>query len=144
MTTDEILTMLTTPKPKRQPKSPEIIPENYAVTKNGKRSAWTLEELDGKPVSGKGHPGYFKHKKIDGDKFIEASNAYLNIKGVNQQMAAKMCGLSVPTFTKYMNIFLTDGRLDGEYFLDGRAVVFDTAPRNYAQTNDGILQIISR
>ena len=138
MTNDEIIDALSnlgrTPKDDR---------DNYVTLSDGGKSAWTKEQLDGKPVSGVGHPGYFTGKKLNREKFTKALNAYLGGTGVTQAQAAKMAGLSCPTFMKYANMLYTDGRLDGSHFKDNIGVeVIDND--EYRSSNDYILDRIMR
>ena len=121
---------------------PEVFPENRALKRDGTPSKFTIEELNGRPLHGKGHPGYYDGKKYDGAKFIEGANAYLNTRGVNQIKAAKIAGMSTPTFVKYMNKLLIDGRLDGSIFLDGKAVEFDMSDNSHS--NESVWNRITR
>lgn len=100
MTNDEILnSVLNPPKPKEKPKR--------------KGSRWE-----------KGHEGYYKGKKIDTDLFIQAADLYLSGQK-NQLDASKVCGLSYVTFAKRMRMLFEDGRLSGDFFLDGQPVIID-------------------
>jgi hypothetical protein len=138
LTNDEIFDAITNLKPK--------IPDNddnRVDLARGGKSAWTKEQLDGKPVSGVGHPGYFTGKKLNREKFTKALNAYLGGTGVTQAQAAKMAGLSCPTFMKYANMLYTDGRLDGSHFKDGEGIVL-AAGNDYYKSNDYILDMIAK
>lgn len=124
---------------------PEVIDDKdtHVDLASGGKSAWTVEQLDGKPVSGVGHPGYFTGKKLNREKFTKALNAYLGGTGVTQVQAAKMSGLSLPTFMKYANMLYTDGRLDGSHFKDNIGVeISDT--REDITSNDYILDRITK
>lgn len=53
-----------------------------------------------------------KFNKIDRDLFIEAMNLYAQRK-LSQAKAAKHCGLSIPTFTKYCKIEYENAEKEG-------------------------------
>ena len=115
MTTDEILKQITSPKPKPEKPAEEV------------KTEWD----------------HRWNKKVDSDLFIKSATDYLYGAKMNQKTAAKMCGLSVPTYTKLLNILYTEGKLDGKYFLDGRGIELDLTA-NYYTSNDRILERISR
>jgi hypothetical protein len=92
---------------------------------NGKPSKYTVEELDGKPVSGKGHPQYYKGKVIDRKKFTEAVDTFF--AGSSVMKTWKTSGLSRPTYSKRLNQLMIDGFLPGELMSDGKPfyLIFD-------------------
>ena len=51
-----------------------------------------------------------KIKKIDGQKFIEAYNRHFSGE-LTREEAAKLAGLSVPTFNKHLNTLIMNGIL---------------------------------
>jgi hypothetical protein len=138
LTNDEIFDAITNLKPKIQNND-----DNRVDLARGGKSAWTKEQLDGKPVSGVGHPGYFTGKKLNREKFTKALNAYLGGTGVTQAQAAKMAGLSCPTFMKYANMLYTDGRLDGSHFKDNIGVEISDTSEDIT-SNDYILDRITK
>ena len=117
--------------------------DDYVTLARGGKSKWTKEQLNGKPVSGNGHPGYFTGKKLDREKFCDAINLYLSGKGVSQVQCAKMCGLSTPTFMKYANELYSVGYIDGSRFKDGISVQV-VNPADVEKSNDYIFESISR
>lgn len=137
MTNDEIFNALSNPAPTN------VAESEHEDLRSGGKSAWTKEQLNGKPPGGKGHPGYYKGKKFNKEKFMDALNAYLSGTGVTQAQAAKMAGLSCPTFMKYANMLYTDGRLDGSHFKDGEGIVL-AAGNDYYKSNDYILDMIAK
>ena len=136
MTNDEILDALLQGKT-------SVACEDRVKLKSGGYSMLTKEELNGRPVIGKGHPNYYMHKTLDREKFLEAANAYMSGRGVSQKVASEMAGLSIPTFTKYMNILYTEGRLDGNYFKDNIGIEV-TPKEEYMKSNDYILDRLTR
>lgn len=135
MTNDEIFDALIQPR--------QMTSDNHVALASGGKSAWTVEQLDGKPVSGVGHPGYFTGKKLNREKFVNAITAYLSGSGVTQMQAAKMAGLSCPTFMKYANMLYTDGRLDGSHFKDNIGVEISDTSEDIT-SNDYILDRITK
>ena len=137
LTNDEIFNALTQPK-----QNVDDSNERVELPSGGK-SAWTKEQLNGKPPGGKGHPNYFTGKKLNKEKLMNAINAYLSGTGVTQVQAAKMSGLSLPTFMKYANMLYTDGRLDGSHFKDNIGVELVDNHKS-ATSNDYILDRITK
>ena len=80
-----------------------------------------------KKYVGKGHPGYYKGKKIDREKFMKAVN-WIFSGGMPIREAYKYSGLSYPTFTKRANQLCTDGFIPGELVKDGEPINFEIQP----------------
>lgn len=128
MDNTEIMAML---KNKKVPKikKVEVIDDtaNRVLTKQGKVSALTVEELDGRPLHGKGHPNYYKGKLIDKEKFAKAVSTFLTCSSMHKTY--KMSGLSEPTYQKRVKQLVADGELPGYLFTDGKPLsVTDLKP----------------
>ena len=93
-------------------------PDVY-LSDRDKPSQFTKDELKGAKMSGKGHIGLYRGKKIDKDKFMSAVMAYIN-DGVAMRRAYKLSGLSQPTFQKRINELFANGFLPWYLFTDGK------------------------
>jgi hypothetical protein len=124
MTNEEIMAafaIIDKQKVREKPKT-ETIPEPARpLTKAGKVSAFTYDELGDKPLSGKGHVGYFKGKPIDKEKFAKAVSTFLTCSSMHKTY--KMSGLSEPTYQKRVKQLINDGELPGYLFTDGKPLM---------------------
>jgi hypothetical protein len=67
--------------------------------------------------NGKGHPNYYKGKRVGIDDFIDAYNAVLKCELSVTQAAKKLC-VSTPTFRKWFAAVWNNGNsLEGLYFI---------------------------
>jgi hypothetical protein len=56
----------------------------------------------------KGHPNYYTGKKVNADDFEKAFNGYLHGE-LSQGKAAKVAGVSTPTFLKWCDMVFENG-----------------------------------
>lgn len=73
----------------------------------------------------KGHPGYFKGKPMDPEKFIEGYTRYYVKREINMRTFAKIAGISEPTLRSRLRELFTDGRIAGHFFTNGKEMAFD-------------------
>jgi hypothetical protein len=107
MTNQEIMDMLISKKSEKTKKAIEK-PKPKTEPK-GKRSA------------------YYKGKKINRKKFMEAVSAIFNGE-LPIRRAYKLSGLSQPTFTKRANQLYMDGFIPGYLVEDGKDLYFEITP----------------
>ena len=79
-----------------------------------------------KRQGGKGHPNYFKGKKIDRRKFETAIDAFFG--GMAIRRAWKLSGLSEPTFKKRLTELVENGNLPDYLFTDGMPMYITLKP----------------
>jgi hypothetical protein len=65
----------------------------------------------------KGHPNYFKGKKVDRDLFYDLLNKFLSAE-TTLENAAKTLGLSRPTLSKRYQIVLEGEKVPDYWFFD--------------------------
>lgn len=69
----------------------------------------------------KGHPCYYKGKKIDNNKFIKYFNLYI-AGAITKEEYAKLLGISIPTLNKHLKTLCETGELT-DVFKDENAYV---------------------
>ena len=70
----------------------------------------------------KGHPPYYKGKKIDGDEFEKAYDDWSNRK-INKFVFADRINVSLPTLNKRLHMLWENGYIPAFLFTDGKPLM---------------------